>query len=167
MSPKVTHLFPSPQGPPLGNLLTRAFRLAEDLEPKHARIIAQNLGGDPNFILESGYRITSSGFLTLLHRHNVEIPSFVRSCKTILLPCRDEHDEIVGLHDELGRWIFGPAAHVSHPKRATSAPIRICLTISEADSLALAQNVCTIASHGLPISHLLQELNGEFMGVAA
>lgn len=167
MSLKVTHLILAPQGVPPKQLLTSAFRLAEDVGPKHAQVIAHNLGGDPDSILEAGYRVTTGAFVAAIRRHGFELPDFVTVRKTFLIPCLNEQGEIVALHDQNGQWVFDPAYHVSNPKRASFAPVRICRTTSEADSLAILKNICTVAANGVPILDLLRRLSGERQEAAA
>jgi len=152
---------------PPNNLLTGALRLTEDIEPRHARIIAHNLGGDPDLLIQAGYRLVTGAFAAAFRQQGFELPKFVKVNKTILLPCRNQQGVVAGLHDEQRRWIFGPASHVSNPKRATYESIRICRSTSEADSLALSQNVCVVVAHGKPIIDLLQRLSGESLEVAA
>ena len=151
----------------LSHLAAQAFRVADDIEPRHALMIARNLGGDPNVILEAGYRLVTGAFLATFRRHDIELPDFVTSRKTIILPCLNERGEIVAIHDEKGQWLLGSASHVSNPKRARYSPVRIGRTTSEADTLALAQNVCVVVAHGIPILDLLERVSGEKARVAA
>lgn len=167
MSQKVTYPIPAPQGVPPSTLLSRAFRVAEDLEPQHAQIIARNLGGDADTIFEIGYRVVSGAFVAAIRRHGFNLPDFVTVRRTFLIPCRDEQGEITALHDQNGEWLFGSTSHVANPKRAGYESVRICQTTSQADTVALRSNVCTVVAHGLPILGLLTQLSGEKARVAA
>jgi hypothetical protein len=158
---------PACQGVPPRNLLARAYRFAEDIEPRHARTIALNLGGSPDLILQAGYRVVSGTFVAAIRRQNFELPDFVTVRKTLLIPCLNEQGEIVALHDQNGQWLFGSESHVANPKRAGIVPVRICRTTAEADTLALGENVCAVVAHGQPILDLLSRLNGEKARVAA
>jgi hypothetical protein len=146
MSPKVTHRSPSAQPaivpPPALRSpvnLSAAYRLLEDLTFRQAKIVAGHCGGTADRILDIGYGSVTPSFLRLPFAAR----EFLR-LGLIILPCRDIHGRIVALHDCQFRWLTPPAVHIANPIRAKWTGVRVCRTTSEADSIALEENICAI-----------------------
>lgn len=118
--------------------LTTAFRYCDDIGPRQAATIAASLGGDPARILEAGYGLSTVSFARALQRTEP------MKHGTIVLPCRNAAGEIVGLHDYRLQWLTSPAVHVANAARARFAEIKICATTAQADSVALAENICAV-----------------------
>jgi hypothetical protein len=136
-SGQTTHsAFPSP--------LAIVDRLLEDLNQHHAELIVEHAGGDASRLLEvPGYGRVTVSALRLLG----DVPKFVK-IGLIVLPCRNSQGRIVALHDYQGRWITEPSPHIANAIRARWAEIRIYDTTSQADSIALSENICTIGRNG-------------------
>lgn len=123
--------------------LGTAFRYCDDIGPRQAAAIATSLGGDAARILEVGYGIATVSFARALNR------SEPMKHGTIVLPVRDAHGAIVGLHDHRLQWLTSSAmVHVVNAARARYADIKIYDTTAQADSVSLAENVCCVARNG-------------------
>lgn len=119
-----------------------AFRLCDDINARQAAAIAASLGGDAARILEAGYGLSTVSFARALQR------SEPMKYGTIVLPCRDASSAIVGLHDDRLQWLTAPAVHIANVLRARFAEIEICDTTAQADSVALAENICAVGRNG-------------------
>ena len=149
------------QATTLAILVRRASRELGDLQFKHAATISNNLGGDPNLILQCyGYGVTTRPFLSVLRLGGIQIPDFVTIHRTIIVPIFNEHGEHVGLHDQFGRWIIQTTSpHVVNPGAAFHSPVEIRNTTPEADSLALERGCCVVVAHGCPTLDLISRLS--------
>jgi hypothetical protein len=122
--------------------LSAAYRLRDDIGPRHARLIAEHCGGNASRILEAGYGIVTPGFLRLIG------PTVVIKKGSIVLPCRDAHGEIVALHSHEMEWFTPAKPHIANAIRGPWTEIEVCETTAEADSLALSINICAIGRNG-------------------
>jgi hypothetical protein len=123
--------------------LSQAWRLLDDISPRQAELIAEHCGGDPARLLEVGYGVVSTAFLQQFETET----GFIKK-GSIVLACRDAAGEIIGLHDHRLKWLTPARVHIANPVRSAWAEIQICETTSQADSLALAENICAIGRNG-------------------
>lgn len=123
--------------------LSCAFRLTDDIDRRDAEIIARACGGAVDRILEAGYGLVTPAFLRTLAP---AAPTLKKG--SIVMPCRDERGEIIALHDHRMQWFTSANVHIANPIRGRWAEIQVCETTSEADSVALAANVCAIGRNG-------------------
>lgn len=119
------------------------YRLLDDIDRRHAELIAEHCGGDPVRLLEVGYGLVSPAFL---QRFGPPANSIRRG--SIVLACRNVPGEVVGLHDHQLQWLTPATVHIANPVRAPWTEIEICETTSIADSLALSANICAIGRNG-------------------
>jgi hypothetical protein len=123
--------------------LSELCRLLDDITPAQAALIANHCGGDPARILEVGYGVVSPAFL-----QQFEPAAQLLRRGSIVLACRDAGGEVVGLHDHCLQWLTPATVHIANPIRAPWTEIQICETTSQADSLALSENICAIGRNG-------------------